>query len=414
MEDVIEIDLKKIILSLLANWKWIMGISFLFGLGAFLFSYLQPNLYQSKAVIAITKPRYVANFDSQYQTVSPSQPTSKAIIDVVMSDEIVSVVYELWNSAEKNEMNLSDFREKVLEATAGSDTSIIFLKVKLKDAQEATRLVNHWAEVSVKRINALFSGNDESQIKFFDDQIIISEGNLVSAEDALVEFESKDLTSALENELESILSVQSGNLRKQMLLNYARLDATGMLQTLEKYSSQDQATKEDQLNFQVLQLRIYSDMGFENAPLQFQISGTGEIEPQTIAEFRTSINNLISVIDSQTKDLQKDTDQIVTRITDYQRQIQELTNEQQSLDLQYKVVKDTYETLLRKQKETRITAADQSGDAQVASLAYVPDERMPKNSVRNTAIGLIGGFVLVLLGMFFKNWFNDGSNSKAN
>jgi len=391
-----------------------MGISFLFGLGAFLFSYLQPNLYQSKAVIAITKPRYVANFDSQYQTVSPSQPTSKAIIDVVMSDEIVSVVYELWNSAEKNEMNLSDFREKVLEATAGSDTSIIFLKVKLKDAQEATRLVNHWAEVSVKRINALFSGNDESQIKFFDDQIIISEGNLVSAEDALVEFESKDLTSALENELESILSVQSGNLRKQMLLNYARLDATGMLQTLEKYSSQDQATKEDQLNFQVLQLRIYSDMGFENAPLQFQISGTGEIEPQTIAEFRTSINNLISVIDSQTKDLQKDTDQIVTRITDYQRQIQELTNEQQSLDLQYKVVKDTYETLLRKQKETRITAADQSGDAQVASLAYVPDERMPKNSVRNTAIGLIGGFVLVLLGMFFKNWFNDGSNSKAN
>jgi len=414
MEDVIEIDLKKIILSLLANWKWIMGISFLFGLGAFLFSYLQPNLYQSKAVIAITKPRYVANFDSQYQTVSPSQPTSKAIIDVVMSDEIVSVVYELWNSAEKNEMNLSDFREKVLEATAGSDTSIIFLKVKLKDAQEATRLVNHWAEVSVKRINALFSGNDESQIKFFDDQIIISEGNLVSAEDALVEFESKDLTSALENELESILSVQSGNLRKQMLLNYARLDATGMLQTLEKYSSQDQATKEDQLNFQVLQLRIYSDMGFENAPLQFQISGTGEIEPQTIAEFRTSINNLISVIDSQIIDLQKDTDQIVTRITDYQRQIQELTNEQQSLDLQYKVVKDTYETLLRKQKETRITAADQSGDAQVASLAYVPDERMPKNSVRNTAIGLIGGFVLVLLGMFFKNWFNDGSNSKAN
>jgi len=414
MEDVIEIDLKKIILSLLANWKWIMGISFLFGLGAFLFSYLQPNLYQSKAVIAITKPRYVANFDSQYQTVSPSQPTSKAIIDVVMSDEIVSVVYELWNSAEKNEMNLSDFREKVLEATAGSDTSIIFLKVKLKDAQEATRLVNHWAEVSVKRINALFSGNDESQIKFFDDQIVISEDNLASAEEALVEFESKDLTSALENELKSILSVQSGNLRKQKLLHYARLDATGMLQNLEKNLPSNLVTKEDQLNFQVLQLRIYSDTGFENAPLQFQISGTGEIEPQTIAEFRTNINNLISVIDSQTTNLQKDTDQIVTRITDYQRQIQELANEKQSLDLQYKVTKDTHETLLRKQKETLITVADQSGDAQVASLANVPDERMPKNSVRNTAIGLIGGLVLVLLGTFLKNWFNDGSNLKAN
>ena len=407
MEDVIEIDLKKVILSLLANWKWIIGISFLFGLAAFLFSYLQPNMYQAKAVVAITKPRYVANFDSQYETISPSQPTSKAIIDVLTSDEFVSSVYEMWESAEKNKMNLSDFREKVLEATAGSDTSIIFLKVKLKDALEATRLVNYWAEISVKRINALFSGNDENKIKFYDDQIIISEGNLVTAEDALVEFESKDLTSALKNELDSILSVQAGNLRKQKLLNYARLDATGMLQTLEKYRPADLASDADQLNFQVLQLRIYSDLGFGNAPLQFQISGTGEVEtePQTIAEFRTAINNLISVIDSQTVDLQNETDQIVTQITDYQRQIQELANEKQSLDLQYKVVKDTHETLLRKQKETRITAADQSGDAQIASLANVPDERMPKNSVRYTAIGLIGGFVLVLLGMFFKNWF---------
>ena len=405
MEDVIEIDLKKLILNLMANWKWILGISFLFGLVAFLFSYLQPNSYQAKAVIAITIPRYIANFDSQYETINPSQPSSKAIIDVLTSDEIVSSVYELWESAEKNKMNLSDFREKVMDATAGSDTSIIFLKVKLKDAQEATRLVNYWAEISVKRINALFSGNDENQIKFFDDQIIVSEGDLASSEDALVEFESKDLTSALNNELESILSVQSGNLRKQKLLNYARLDATGMLQTLEKYRPGDQASKDDLLNFQVLQLRIYSDLGFGSAPLQFQISGTGETEPQTIAEFRTSINNMISVIDLQTMDLQKETDQIVTQITDYQMQIQELANEKHSLDLLYNVSKDTYETLLRKQKETLITIADQSGDAQVASLANVPDERMPKNSGRNTAIGFLAASVFACGFVLVRNWW---------
>ncbi len=62
MDDVIEIDLRKIILTLIQYRFWIAGFGILAGVAVFLFFFLQPRMYEATAVIALTKPRYILNF----------------------------------------------------------------------------------------------------------------------------------------------------------------------------------------------------------------------------------------------------------------------------------------------------------------------------------------------------------------
>jgi uncharacterized protein involved in exopolysaccharide biosynthesis len=76
------------------------------------------------------------------------------------------------------------------------------------------------------------------------------------------------------------------------------------------------------------------------------------------------------------------------------------------------VIKDTYETLLRKQREVRISSDEHSGDAQVASQARVPEERMPHNTVRNTAIALVAGGILAVIFIIMRDWFKQENLEK--
>lgn len=437
MDDEIEIDLRKLILNLLANWKLIIGISFVFGLAAFLYSYLQPDVYQARAVIAITKPRYIANFDPQYQTLTTTSPASKALLDVVNSDEIISQVYDFWLRDQKELTSFNNFRNNALEASAGGDMSIIFLNVKLNDPEEASKIANYWGTLSVKKINLLYSGVDESQLVFFDRQVVISTENMKNAENALTEFEAGDQSSLLQNELDSLLSFQSASLRKQRLLENIRHDALGIIKMLEVDSTNAYITSQAQENFKVLQLRLYAASGDGQTPIRFQIdsdyqpgdtpfqiqletvpgveqppielllSDSSEIITISPAELRKSISDWIEVLDSQYLDLEENTAQVETQVLDYQQQLSEYKNRRQLLELEYGVVKETYETLLRKQKEVRISSDEQNGDAQVVSLARTPEGRLGHNSVRNTTIAIVVGGVLAVFFVFLRDWFKQ-------
>jgi uncharacterized protein involved in exopolysaccharide biosynthesis len=437
MDDVIEIDLRKIILNFLKNWKLIIGISFIFGIAAFLYSYLQPDIYQAKTTIAITKPRYIANFDAQYQTVNTNAPTSKALLDVVNSDEIISQIYDLWQGEQKELVSFDNFRDNALEASAGGDQTILILKVSLKDREEAANLANQWARLSVKLINLLYSGVDESQLAFFDQQIEISTENLKKAENALEEFEAGDQSALFQNELDSLLASQSTSFRKQRLLESIRHDALGIIQILEGNTDNPFIINQVQDNFKVLQLRLYADSGvgqtpirfqmdsvdqpgdkpiqfqlnmfpgFEQPPIQLLLSDSSEMATISPADLRKLISDWIEVLDAQYQDLEDNTAKIQDQVLEYQQKLSMYKNRKQALELEYGVVKETYETLLRKQKEVRISSDDQSGDAQVASLARVPEERMPHNTVRNTAIALVAGGVISILFIILRDWFKQ-------
>lgn len=437
MDDVIEIDLRKIIKDLLANWKWIVGFTLLIGMAAFLYSFLQPHTYSASALVAITKPRYLPNFDAQYQTVDNTPPTNNAIMDLATSDEIVQGLYKLWQSSAKAGTTPEQFRSQSLKAAAGSDPSIVVLRVTADTPEEAASLANSWAQNTITRANQLFSGTDGSQVEDFKAQIDSAGQNLAAAEAALADFESRDQISILNNQLSSLLAQQADSLRKQRLIETAISDANGLVAQMADQTDTSSVPSALQTNFLVLQLRIYNDPNLVSSTtnsnanslagasaLQIQIPNQTSGIPITLpdqtsiqtitkAVFSSRVQAWTNTLEAQSAAIQTSSSQLSGQITALQKQIQDQTSEKDRLTLAYKNSQDVYSTLLLKYEEVKITASDLYGNTQIASLASAPNKPDSRNTVRNTAIGLVTGGLLAVIFVLILLWWRGQAASEV-
>jgi uncharacterized protein involved in exopolysaccharide biosynthesis len=429
MDDVIEIDLRKIIRDLLAHWVWIVGITFLVGAAAFLASYLQPRNYTANALIAITAPRYLPNFDPQYQTVSIKPPTNAAIMQLATSDEIVQRLYKLWQSPAKANTTPEQFRTQYLQTANGSDPSIVVLKVTADTPEQAATLANAWAQDTYSRANQLFSGIDGAQVDDFKAQVDAAETSMAATQTALADFESRDQTAILNNQLSSLLAQQADSLRKQRLIDNAVSDANGLVAQLDGQTDGSTVPNALQTNFMVLQLRIYNDPSLVSSTtnsnansmagataLQIQLPNQSagipitlpdqtSIQTITKAVFSSRVQAWVNTLKAQSADLQTSLSTLTSQITALQKQIQDQTSEKDRLTMNYKNSQDVYSTMVLKYQEVQITNNDLYGNTQIASLASAPSKPDSHNTIRNTAIGLfVGGLLSVILVLVVEWW----------
>ena len=431
MDDVIEIDLRKIIKDLLVNWKWIVGFTLLAGAAAFAFSQLQPRVYSATALIAITRPRYLPNFDEQYQTVNNNPPTSNAIIDLANSDEIFRGLYQEWQSPRKANTTPREFLERYLNASAGKDPATVVLKVTADTSEEAAKLANAWAESTAQRANQLFSGTGGSQVEDFKAQVDAVEKNLSAAEAALADFESRNQISVLNNQLASLLAQQTDALRRQRLIEITIGDVKGLAAQMDGLSDGSLAPNSLQTDFLVLQLRIYNDPNLVSttnrtndnslggaSSLQFQIPNQSSVPVQlpdqssiqsiTKSVFVSRMDAWTSALETQSTDLQATLSRLTSQITALQKQIQDLSNQKERLTRDLTNTQAIYSTLLIKYEEVKITSSAMYGNAQVASAATAPIKPDSRNTVRNTIIGLVAGGLLSMFGVLALKWWKSG------
>lgn len=443
MDDVIEIDLRKIIKDLLVNWKWIVGFTLLAGAAAFAFSLLQPRMYSATALIAITRPRYLPNFDEQYQTINNNPPTSNAIIDLANSDEIFRALYQEWQSPRKANTTPRAFLEGYLNASAGKDPTTVVLKVTADTSEEAASLANAWAKSTAQRANQLFSGTDGSQVEGFQAQVNAVEKNLSAAEAALTDFESRNQISVLNNQLASLLAQQADILRKQRLIESTVSDVNVLMSQVADFPADSVISGALQTNLLVLQLRIYNDPNVVSSPantltnadlsnldgganqtsgssLQIQIPGQSQgssvtlpaqtsAQPLTRADYVAEMETWSSALGTQAELLKESHAQLTGQITALQQQIQEQSNEKERLMLAYKNTQDVYDTLRLKLEEVKITSSDLYGNVQIASAAAAPIKADSRNTVRNTIIGLVAGGLLSMFGVLALKWWKSGN-----
>jgi uncharacterized protein involved in exopolysaccharide biosynthesis len=97
-------------------------------------------------------------------------------------------------------------------------------------------------------------------------------------------------------------------------------------------------------------------------------------------------------------------------VTGLQTRIQALENEKLRLDTDYAIQLSAYEIIAKKYEEVTLTLMEGEGEyARMVSQAVVPDERLPHNTVRNTAIGLVAGGFLALAGVILFDWWRMGA-----
>ena len=415
MDDELEIDLRKVIRNLLRRWTWIVGLALLAGLVAFAFTFLQPRSYEASAVIALTRPLNLPNFDPRYQTMTnPLTINNKIVNDVALGDEVVQLLFEQWNEPEKEPTDLQAFVNNSLKVESGQDATIAILKVRLKDPQEANRLARLWAEEVVQRINLTYSGRDKSQVVFFQEQVTTAEQRVQAAARALEEFEAQNQRGSLQNQLNSLSAQQAEYLRRLRVIEAVQADGKVFHDQIKALPKDSRLSSQEQTNLFLLQLRIYGDTiaGIASAS-QVQLSLPELNSETTVGQYQQALTTWLAALQTQKSELEAALQGLPPKIEQLQGQIAMIDTERARLDLEYQLARETLTTLRRKLDEAQIAIEDSTGYASIVAYPAVPKNPAPRGTLRNTALAtLLGGF-LAVFGVLVWDWWRSEEEEPA-
>lgn len=414
MDDELEIDLRKVIRSLLSRWVWIVAFALLAGVAAFGFTFLQPRKYEAKAVIALSRPLNLPNFDPRYQSVNPLAINNKVVNDIALGDEIVQILFDEWRDPEKDKLDARAFARKNLNVEGGKDSTVSILAVRLKDAAEAERLARLWAEEVVRRVNLVYSGRDESQVAFFQEQVEMAAQRVQAAAKALEDFEARNQKNSLQNQLNSLSAQQGEYLRRLRVIQAVQADARLFLEQIKALPNESLLSSQEQTNLFLLQMRIYGDTlaGIASAS-QYQLAVPQLTAQTTVGEYEQTLVAWLNALEAQKAELSSAIEAFPPQMEELQGKIQALDSKRQRLDLEFKLANETLTTLTRKLDEARIAIQDSAGYASIAAYPTFPRRALPRGTLRNTALAtLLGGF-LAVFGVLVWDWWRSEEEQAA-
>ena len=413
MTDEIEIDLRKYILILLKHWWQILLFTAIFAIIGFVVTSIFTRVsYQATALVAITKPRYQLNFNSQIQTLN-IQPANNAFLDLATSDDVLKQVYDQWTTRPSSIKNMQAFRENNVEVTSGIDTSMLKLSISTDDPNTSSRLANYWATILVDKATMIYNNQDQ-QLSFLEDQLDNAKTDLDQAEKDLIDFQAQNQLLILTNELSSTLQTQMDYLAIQRNISYIDQSLQGLHSQIIS-NPQDQVTAADQLSVLMLQLQTYNSLTQENIntiPLQLQFSDQttfGYLDKQAQI---TIVDNLAASIQDRGAKISDELTALTPQILEQQQLVQQYQAEQDQLENARDIAEQTYTTLSQTVDQTRISSQDPSGVLQVASSALAPSEPLSRNRLRNAVLAGLAGGLLAIIIVLSLDWWRGQSYQK--
>jgi len=457
-----EIDLRAIFQTLWKARKVILIVTLAAAVAAFAMSSFSPKQYAASAIVAITNPRYLLQFDPRIETVSADkiQVNAKAYLGLATSDAVLAQLLEAPETATLMDGTgtLEDLRA-MLEAKAGTDPSLVMLTVTDTDPARAAAVANAWAELYVAYIGNVYGQNQQTQA-FFESQGVARKADYDTAQRALEEFLGNNSVNKLQREIADrqtlinqyeaeqttsrghSLSQQLQN-RRQILTGYYSelaiieqlLDDARTLREQVQYESASTAANTGNA-LALLLLRSQAFAGDAGANVQLQISLAQSAEPITTAD----VDSLIAVLESRQVKTQVRIDTLAAQLlTDPQVSAEELSqddpisqlieqysNEALALTAQLEAEQarqreltqardltwETFTTVARKAEEARIATASGNGEVSLASRASVPTEKVGPKRALNTALAGMLGLMLSAFGALAMNWWrNDKADS---
>ena len=401
-----EIDLRIYVRVLFKNWLWILAAVVICAAAALSASLIMSPTYEASALIAITDERYLLQFDPRFET-TDEQPSYKVYTDLAVSSDVLQA---LWSELDQKPAGMEGWQglKGALEAESGSDNSLLKLTVQLPDPVAAARVADAWAEVMVVRVNAIYGSSGEDLV-FFVDQLERAESDLEAAESALIDFQSTNEISILQNQLSSKLSEQNAYLEELREIDNLTHDIGDLHDQLLDQPAGYRVTFGDRLTALSLQVRSFNAQ--TGMPIQLQVTTPDALSHQTLAEQLELLDDLLSTLAARTGDVSEQLSILEPEILDVQQILEVALTEYNRLTRSRDLASETYTMLTRKVEESQIAAADDKGQVVLASYAAVPIKPVGPKKKMNTAIGAVAGGMLSVLGVFAIEWWRQDDDA---
>lgn len=404
-----EIDIRPYVEYLLKRWYLILGAAVLAALVIYGLTSRLPPVYEATALVAVSEPRQRVQFDSRFVAIPDERPV-RAYPELAESDELLQDLLEQVKSEVEDLKTIEQLRGLV-NAESGSDPSLIRMAVTHPVASEAALIANHWAELFVHRANAIFGGQNDSQVQFYEDQLLLVKQELETAEEALVMFQSRNRAVIIENELNALHELQAEYVADQSAIASLIGDVEGLRDHLSGQPENSTVTLADQLTALFLQLKAFdAQFGAEaTSPLQLQIGPGDSLSDSSRREQLAYLDSLVDTLNARMAAMEGKLTDLELRILSLQQSGQEAEAELARLERDRDVARETYTALARKVDEEQITSQDISSGVTLASRASVPLSPTGQRKMLFVAGAFVAAAALATAILLLSKWLKDRS-----
>jgi len=416
-----EIDLREYVKVIFRSWWMIAGLAILAALVAVVYSFLQPRAYEATAMIVVTKPQYQMNFDPKITTSAPQDvaPLSKALISLATGDEVVAGVLSSASGELPPSVKTADGLRGMLSAKATSDPSLVALKVRASNPQQAAAIANSWAQTLVTHAREVY-GQSEGDVAYFEARLAEVSGTLTQAETALADFQARSDLDVLKTQLKVLQQNQQTYLAERENINRLVTSIDGFRTRLAMSPPSERVSVADGLTALLLEVRAIDTpttptasttvgttvlMTAASNPVQVQISGSEAVSDKTVGEMQALLESLASDLKARSAAIGTRLDEITPQILSLQGQVQRGQNELDRLTLARDVAKDTYSTVSLKTEEVRLASQGAKGQITMASQALPPDNPLSRGTVKNAGLAGALGLLVGIVGAFALEWW---------
>ncbi|WP_420645349.1 GumC family protein [Candidatus Leptofilum sp.] len=400
------INIRSYLIALSHYWKWFLR-SVLFTVSVILLiDFLIPPIYQATALIFVTEPREVIQFDPRIQSAEENQH-ARAYPELATSDQILEELLVQAGPMLSEIATVTQLRN-IIRAESGSDTSLIRLIVSAENPEIASQITNMWAELFVSQINDLYGDGGGAQVRFFEEQLNEAEVDLRFSEDALVNFQSNNRISVITDTLAFQRQSYSDYLLTRESIILLIQDTQALQEQLDKQTNNQELSFSNQLTALSLQLQTFN-VEFVAAPLLFQIDEGNSLTVENLDDQVFELEQLIGTLGNkliQTEILITD---LEPQIMELQQELQQLELEKNQLTLNFQLAQDTYTILARKVEEEKIASGDTISGAKLVSQASIPEVPVSTQLPILLFAGVLSSIVCTSFVIFFIQWWHNAS-----
>ncbi len=402
MED--EIDLRKYIDLLIAQWKWLVGLAVIgAALAAVLSFFVLPPRYEAYAVLVFRPPLYSVNLDSRLQAnIDVSFRYYSALPGLARSDKVLRDVYTALGPGTLEDMTFTQLRRQ-LTVDADEKANLILLTAKHKDPEIAAAIVNQWAQAFFNIVLELY-GESETQLNSLKIELENSNARQIEAQDALIGYQLENQAPTLSAQLEILQEDYRGFLKEKTDIDRFMQNIQSLRLQLAGQPADQPAGVADELTVLLLQLQTFNAA---SEAIQLQISGLQSISAKTNAQTIAILDDLMSSLQTRLQEVEAQIPLTEGKILSLQQEIMQYQAQGDRLAQEYELTKSIYTTLAAKIAESDIAAQISSFGVHIASTASVPEKPVSPKKVTNTLAGGGGGLALAVLFIFARDFFRS-------
>ena len=422
-----EIDLGEYVRTVIRHWRMVVGLAVVAALAALGVSFLQPRVYEARAMVAITKPQYVMNFDPRIGSSADLAPPAKALTGLATSDDVLAALASSPAGASLPAgAQSADALRKMLTAEATADPSLVALRVRAEDPEKAAALANAWAEALVTRARDVY-GQGQGDVTYFEARLAEADQSLAKAEADLAAFQARSELSVLKARLSALQDDQKAYLAEQQAIARLMVDVEGLRKKVAAYPPDADVAVGDDLTALLLEIKAFGAQTTTSvqtttsaqttpsgqtttsvqtaSPIQLQLGSAEVSSSKRAGDLQKSLASLSENLSAKSSATQARLGEITPQILKLQGQVQQLENESGRLTLARDLAKETYQTIARKAEEARIAAQASRGQVAIASQASPPSEPASSRRLLTVAVASVLGLLVGIIGAFGLEWW---------